>query len=185
MFRIMEIYLIRHSKVVVDNGICYGQSDVELDGSYLETLRVYEQRLPDGFDQVYSSPLKRCKTLAKDLSNDVLFDDRLKEFNFGDWELCAWDDISSRDSKNWFDNYITQPTPNGESLIEFSHRVSSFIKELESENLDKVLIVCHAGVIRCFYHYFNSIALDHFFDTAVSYNDIHFKSSQTHLIELL
>ena len=36
---------------------------------------------------IFSSSLKRCKKLASQLSKDFIIDSRLKELNFGDWEM--------------------------------------------------------------------------------------------------
>src|SRR5690606_37382738 len=93
MYHFMEIYVVRHTKVAVNKGICYGQTDVALADSFQEELAVLKNHLPNDFDQLFSSPLSRCKTLAEPFSSEIIFDDRLKEMHFGDWEMKTWNDI--------------------------------------------------------------------------------------------
>ena len=89
----MEIYLIRHTTPEIEKGVCYGDSDIPLkDTFFLESEKVLNA-IPLNFDEVYSSPLQRCKQLAHVISEDITIDNRLKELNFGSWELKKWSDI--------------------------------------------------------------------------------------------
>lgn len=148
----MKVTCIRHTKVAVPSGVCYGEADVPLAESYpLERLAVLQQ-LPDcKFDAVFSSPLIRCRSLAEDLfpGNNIIFDDRLKELNFGDWEKQLWDVIyQTEEGKQWMDNYLKVQCPNGESYLEFRQRVTLFLNELKPKSFDQVAVVAHGGVIR-------------------------------------
>ena len=59
----MKITLIRHTRVAVETGICYGWSDVGVAPSFeTEASRVKENISNEQFDIVYSSPLSRCRT---------------------------------------------------------------------------------------------------------------------------
>jgi alpha-ribazole phosphatase len=81
----MEAYLIRHTKVAVEPGLCYGQTDVPLAASFEIEAETVKQKLsePDGVI-TYSSPLSRCQKLAKFLhSGTVRIDPRLMEMHFG------------------------------------------------------------------------------------------------------
>ncbi|WP_319499461.1 alpha-ribazole phosphatase [uncultured Draconibacterium sp.] len=148
----MKIYAIRHTSVDVKPGICYGQTDVDVAESFYEEqnhlLRELERVT---FDSVLSSPLLRCRKLAESLFPDleIHFDSRLKELNFGDWEMLSWDEIYAQpEGKIWMDNYQTLPTKNGESYPEMVERVSAFIREIEKREVENIAIVAHAGVIR-------------------------------------
>ena len=56
----MKITLIRHTRVAVETGICYGWSDVGVAPSFeTEASRVKENISNERFDIVYSSPLSR------------------------------------------------------------------------------------------------------------------------------
>ena len=62
----MKLYLIRHTSVDVPQGTCYGQSNVPLKSSFEDEAEIVKKNL-DGiaFDAVYSSPLSRCRKLAR------------------------------------------------------------------------------------------------------------------------
>ncbi|WP_321289494.1 alpha-ribazole phosphatase family protein [uncultured Sunxiuqinia sp.] len=148
----MKLYCIRHTKVDVPPGICYGQSDVGLAESYpTEQIAVLQQIPSVIFDRVYSSPLSRCRMLADDLfpEYEITCDDRLKELNFGNWELHQWEEISQTDeAKAWFDDFVHVRCPRGEAFIEQIERAESFIIDLLEQPHDHVLLVTHGGILR-------------------------------------
>lgn len=152
----MKIYAIRHTSVAVKPGICYGQSNVEPADSFQEEKDQLVNNLSHlKFDKVYSSPLLRCKLLAEALfdKQEIVYDERLKELNFGDWELQAWDDIYAQsEGEVWMNNYQTLPTKNGESYPEMEKRVQYFFEELKQKKGENIAIVTHAGVVRIFKH---------------------------------
>lgn len=169
----MEIYVIRHTPVNISKNICYGQSDVEISETFLQDSEILAKKLPENFDQVFTSPLTRCTSLAEELSfSNVILDDRLKEMNFGDWELKSWDEINSIELQNWMDNFDTVSTPNGESLEELYLRVESFYDELKKVNHEKVLIITHAGVIRCLWAKILQIPLKNCFKIPVGFGEV-------------
>lgn len=93
----MEIYVVRHTKVSIEKGTCYGQSDVPLDNDYIKDIIKVKNRLPHDFDKVFSSPLKRCCLLAESISTlEIEYHDSLMEMNFGDWENKTWDTIDQK-----------------------------------------------------------------------------------------
>ena len=52
----MEVYLIRHTTPKIGKGVCYGQTDLEVESTFFEKeLHAIQQNLPDTFDQVYTS----------------------------------------------------------------------------------------------------------------------------------
>uniref|UniRef100_UPI0032176265 alpha-ribazole phosphatase n=1 Tax=uncultured Draconibacterium sp. TaxID=1573823 RepID=UPI0032176265 len=165
----MKLYVIRHTSVAVDQGICYGQSDVQVAATFeQEKARTAEQIKNICFDKVYCSPLSRCKVLAESLFNkqQLIFDDRLKELDFGDWELKTWDEIySDPKGKIWMDNYQKLPTLNGESYPEMVSRVKEFLDEVISRQNNNVAIVAHAGVIRIVKSLIEDLPIDELFKT--------------------
>ncbi len=159
----MKLYLVRHTKVDVKPGTCYGQSDVPLMPSFPEEADAVKTKL-DGiiFTHCFSSPLTRCRLLAKVIIPEGLsisFDDRLKELDFGAWEGKVWDQFhQSFDAKKWFDNYMETPCPGGESFFQLIDRVRSFLNDLAKlPNNATVLIVSHGGPIRAFLTLINKI----------------------------
>ena len=64
----MEIYLIRHTTPSIKKGICYGQTDVDLNFDTFEfELCEIKKKLPSNIDIFYCSPLTRCLKLAQRL----------------------------------------------------------------------------------------------------------------------
>ena len=174
----MKLILVRHTKVAVPEGICYGQTDVELASSYEREKSIIISLLgEDSFLNIYSSPLKRCLVLAKDIAPsgiEVVQDKRLQELDFGEWEMQPWDDIS--DSKNaslWFDDFLNVACPGGESYKDLLKRVEGFIHDLKKEQVDgKVLIITHGGIVRAFHAILNKIEPDKAFDLKVEYGEV-------------
>ena len=155
----MCIYLIRHTTPAIGPGICYGQTDLELEDSYPEEFKQVLEQLPEDIDKVYSSPLIRCLQLAKELSKDPIQEDRLKEIDFGDWELQRWDEIPLDEIQPWYDDYVNIPSKNGESLLGLSKRVLEFYKTLKIKPNETICIVAHSGVIRVILAHLRGIAL--------------------------
>ena len=129
----MELTLIRHTKTDVPPGICYGQSNVGLADSFEDEYILLKEKIKGRkFDKVYSSPLKRCSILAGKLFPDkeIIYDNRLMELNFGDWEIKPWEDIeNSPEGKAWFKNYLELPCPGGESYQDMKNQIGQILFE--------------------------------------------------------
>lgn len=126
------LYLVRHTRPAIAEGLCYGQSDIFLRKSFHNEAREVQKRLARCvFSSVYTSPLQRCVLLSKELNLKAQSDSRLMEMNFGKWENQPWDAIfASTEGKHWFENYLTAPCPGGESFIDLLARVESFLQDL-------------------------------------------------------
>ena len=176
----MKIYLVRHTETILDRGICYGKSDILIKEPYLEEFKIISDTINEKSFNIYSSPLKRCTILAEFLNQlvynpeNIRLDNRLKEMNFGEWELMKWDDINAEQLKEWGDDFVNKSVPKGESFQQLSFRVIDFINsELFHQPADKPLvIVTHAGVIRCILCYINNISLKDAFNNSVTYGQV-------------
>jgi alpha-ribazole phosphatase len=169
----MEVYVIRHTPAAVGRDFCYGQSDVPLANTFLQDAAYFRNNLPPNFDSVYCSPLLRCKELATELKYDnVVYEKALMEMNFGDWENKKWDDINQDELNHWMADFVNVKTPNGENLRELFQRVQSFFNHLRKKEHKKVLIITHAGVIRCLWAYLLDIPLQNIFKIVVGYKEI-------------
>lgn len=147
----METYLIRHTSVGVAPGICYGQTDVALADSFeVERDDVRKKIPPSPIFRVYSSPLIRCRRLAESFGNDeIRFDARLMELNFGEWEMQKWDDIGLGALNAWSEDAAFTRCPNGESFLDQYHRTVAFWDEfITAQDERPTLIITHGGVIR-------------------------------------
>ena len=66
-----EIYLIRHTKPIIDKDVCYGQADVPVDDTvFMQSANAVLDLLSHKVDAIYSSPLIRCSSLAKYLQQE-------------------------------------------------------------------------------------------------------------------
>jgi len=169
----MEIYLVRHTTPNIEKGVCYGQANVDLSSSFRQEAEEVIKKLPTDFDVVYSSPLKRCTQLADLFTQDYEIDSRLKELNFGDWELERWDNIPQTEIQPWYDDWVNYPPTNGESYQELSDRVSQFLNHLLLLKTKKTVIISHAGPIRALVAHVKGIKLrDSFEKIKVNYGEV-------------
>ncbi|MFC5045972.1 alpha-ribazole phosphatase [Aquimarina hainanensis] len=169
----MEIYVIRHTTPDIAKGICYGQSDIGVVDTFDQEKENIHRQLPlSEITTVYSSPLLRCKLLAETFQKPVVYDERLKELNFGDWELQSWDAIDQKELKPWMDDFVTTPVPNGESYIALQKRVVSFYQSLPHSSSQKIIIVSHAGSLRALLSYLQNISLKDSFNIKIAYGDV-------------
>lgn len=146
----MRVYLVRHPAPAVAPGICYGQTDLDLAQDVAPCLVGLRKLLPMDAP-LYSSPLKRCRHLANALRFAPLFDDRLKEINFGEWEMRAWDSIDRAAIDAWAAAALDHAPPGGESVAMLYQRVALFLRERHADNTDNaddLILVTHAGVMK-------------------------------------
>lgn len=173
----MKLTLIRHIKTSAPEGLCYGQTDVALPQGY-EAIhaQLAEQLKNEAFDALYASPLQRCALLANTIAGGrpVIFDERLKELNFGDWENQLWKDIETLpDAAAFFDDYIHVAPPGGESFQQMTDRIAQFMAELKAnQSRQNVLIVAHGGPIRVIHGLAENLPLEDYFKREVPYGQI-------------
>jgi alpha-ribazole phosphatase len=153
----MELLLIRHPAPQVAAGLCYGQTDLPcLDHDVQEAANQLITQLPKQF-QLTSSPLQRCEQLSQylcRLHGNLTFstDARLKEMNFGEWELQAWDVIARSQLDAWTDDFAHYRCGGiGESTTLLLDRVitryADSLKDYLASGLPQVWVT-HAGVMR-------------------------------------
>jgi len=182
-----QIYLVRHGKVDVPAGVCYGQLNCEVSAGFeAEQARLVHyfnkasllESMAHSSPIIMSSPLKRCDQLAQalkqalDSQSDRTFktqlysNDAFKEINFGDWEGQSWQNIGQDNIESWNNDLVDYRFPNGESTRSFDSRVINAWNELKVQlagemNSKTVIIITHAGVIRSILSYFLHIPLQH------------------------
>ena len=74
-------------------------------------------------------------------------DSRLKELNFGAWEMQPWDDIGAQALDAWANDLAGFRPPDGETGYELQQRALAWLREISDQH-DEVIVVTHAGVIR-------------------------------------
>lgn len=160
----MLIHLIRHTTPEIDEGTCYGQTDLDLAPSFEQEAQAVLSKLEPRYDCVITSPLQRCSRLANKIHTDKrLSDERIVEYNFGDWELKKWSEFTCDATQRWMDNFVEQAAPNGDSLISMKSRVDDFWQELIDSNHKRVAVVTHSGVQRLIHGLVLDTPMSHLF----------------------
>ncbi|MCC5905641.1 MAG: alpha-ribazole phosphatase [Balneolaceae bacterium] len=168
----MEIYLIRHTTPDIEKGIVYGQLDLNLRESFDEEAESVLKHLPESFDTICSSPLKRCLHLAQKMGAPVLTDSRIQELDFGEWEGEKWDQIKQKELNHWMSDFVNRTPPQGESLLDLRDRVLRFWKEIRKKQEGTIAVVTHAGVIRMIYSIVTETPLENIFDLNLDYGSV-------------
>lgn len=150
----MTLWLVRHAPVLADPGLCYGATNLPADASATRAAAERLARsLPEG-TRVVSSPLQRCELLAQillGLRPDLIYtvDDRLREMDFGAWELRPWDEVPRADMDAWLADFAdARPGGDGESVRTLMARVGAAWDDALAAPPAPTLWVTHAGVMR-------------------------------------
>jgi alpha-ribazole phosphatase len=139
----------------------------------LQDTKHFKKELPKNFDIVYCSPLNRCKELATAMQfENIVYENALMEMDFGDWENKKWNDLNQTELNNWMTDFVKIKIPNGENLVELFERIKVFVDNLRQQQHKKVLLITHAGVIRCLWSYLLEIPLQNIFKIPVGHNEI-------------
>lgn len=169
----MKIHLIRHTTPEIAAGICYGQSDIGLANTFDDEKSAVHSKLEMPYDAVYTSPLQRCSRLADTLNTEQRYiDERLMEYNFGDWELLPWADFKSQAATSWMENFVDQPAPNGDSMLIMQTRVMAFWEDLLEKDYQSVAVVTHSGVQRLIHASILDTPLSHLFRLQLDYGAV-------------
>lgn len=171
----MKITLVRHTKVVVDTGVCYGFTDVDVATSFPEEAEIVKECLAGkSFDAVFCSPLQRCRKLASACGYAApIPDNRLKELNCGSWEMQRWEEITDPLIQEWYNDWINVPAGKGESFKDQYNRVAAFLNEIKKQDYHNVCLFTHGGVVRCALIYAGLLTFEDAFTPEVSYGSIH------------
>jgi len=151
----VQLFLIRHPRPLLREGLCYGQLDVDAE----DPLPIAERLgtlLPADIP-VVASPLRRARGLAEALHRQPTFDRRLLEIHFGDWEGVAWKDIDRQLLDAWAADPLHFVAPGGESAAVLQARALDCVSSLGG---DRVALVTHAGVIRALLGHWLRLPID-------------------------
>lgn len=142
-----RLLLLRHPRVALPAGICYGASDVPAARWPAPNLAALRACIPAD-TRVLSSPLSRCRVIAESLGAPVRLDARLQEIHFGDWELQHFDALDRALIDAWAAAPWTFVPPRGESAEAMSVRVLAALHEALREMPRQLLVVTHGGPLR-------------------------------------
>ena len=146
----MRLFLIRHPRPKIEAGVCYGRSDIDLDGEPDAAAKVANRLRPylPATAPVYSSPLRRCRQLSQQLHAAPILDDRLMEMHFGEWELKPWATIAREKVDEWAADPLGFVPPGGESAEQLQARAVEFCTALQLGDVMEAVLVTHAGIIK-------------------------------------
>ncbi len=116
-----------------------------------DIARTAENFTGETFDLIYSSPLIRTKATAEIIAEkigypkeNIIFDERIAEVKTG------FDGRPISEYRNYFSSNLEKfekAAPGGETLFELKKRVGSFLKDIDSQNVGKkILVVTHEYV---------------------------------------
>jgi len=152
-----EVYLLRHGPLDVAPGTLVGSTDPALpvmDRREEHCLRT--GRLLEGMDVWFCSPMLRCRQTLDQLrqqhgiGGDVCYDDRLREMDFGRWEMQSFAAISTADPEyvdSW-SRYTDFVFPDGEAVADFCDRNRAMLDLFMTHDAEKIGVITHGGVIR-------------------------------------
>ncbi|MFC3683581.1 histidine phosphatase family protein [Hydrogenophaga luteola] len=152
----MKLWLLRHARVVLPQGLCYGASDVPADEALtVEAAQAIAPLLPKGLP-VRVSDLRRAQQLHQTLRGlrpdlgTAATDPRIREMDFGSWEQTAWDAVPRAAFDTWMADFAQHRFGGAESVHELMTRVADALDDTRAAvgPNGEALWITHAGVIR-------------------------------------
>lgn len=155
----MIIYFVRHgqtefNRTHVLQGSIYDEPLNETGG---EQIREALQKLPEDFEIIFASPLKRVQMsahiIAEHFHKDIITRDELSERNFGSLAGKPWDEIPNGSQLQMLDQteqYDYRPY-GGESIDDVRARVEHFLEYAKTSGYQTAVAVTSVGVLRILY----------------------------------
>jgi len=170
MSTIKKIIMVRHgeTKWNTENRI-QGQANTPLTELGIKQAQQTGKALhKENISEIYSSDLGRAmqtaKVINKYLNLSIIKQEGLRERNYGVLQGISFDELDDkfpviRLNMNSRDpNYVI---PGGESIFQFSQRVSTCINSIiANSNASNLLLVVHGGVLERFFHTVVGLPLD-------------------------
>ena len=161
----MKIYSTRHGQTDYNKDeIILGVTDIPLNETGIIQAEILADEIKNinDIDFIIASPMIRAKTTAKVVAEkcglEIIIDDRLREWDYGEYEG------KSRFTDGFSDNkkeFAVRMGRTGESLFQLCHRDYSMLDEVIEKYDDKnILIVSHGGICRVIETYFNDMTTE-------------------------
>ena len=151
----MEIILVRHA-IPVRREVESGAADPELsDAGHRQARLMAEYLKSEAVDALYTSPMVRAKQTATPLAESLGIVatelDGVAEFDRHSNEYVPIEELKATNDPRWRDMLNGQWPPTHESEDVFLARVVGTIEALvEAHPSQKVVVVCHGGVINAY-----------------------------------
>jgi len=143
-----SLWLVRHGETAWTLSRQHtGRTDIPLtpNGEALARDMLAPKLAGVAFDLVLSSPLSRARETARLAGFDPELDDRLREFDYGDYEGLTTDEIHQR-RPGW--DLWNDGCPGGETAEDVGARMDALIAERVREAGERVLIFGHGHALR-------------------------------------
>lgn len=162
----MKLYVMRHGQTDWNvAGKVQGCTDIELNDKGVEQAKSAKEKINQcGIDVIFCSPLKRTKKTAEIMNEDkqvpVIFEERLKERNFGELEGKNAENYPQKFRNAW--NYsLNTKLDKIEPIVDLCDKVWGFLDEVKEKYQDKnVLLVTHGAITHVILAYFEGIEED-------------------------
>jgi alpha-ribazole phosphatase len=154
---------VRHAPVTVNDGRCYGQTDLPCDVSNLAAFAGLAASLPKNAVWV-TSELQRTHLTAAGIVRaglpgpdpipgpGVIVEKELNEQHFGEWQGMKYADIAAMQAEAYHRFWLApahKAPPGGESFVELMERATRAIWRLTEEHAGRdIIAVTHGGTIR-------------------------------------
>lgn len=150
----VRLDLLRHGETELGGGLRGSLDDALTELGWAQMHEAVQGQGP--WDRIVSSPLQRCRLFAQalvaTLEVPLTLDADLQELHFGVWEGQSAAALMQTEAEAlglfWSDPYAFTP-PEGEPVLDFAERVLAAVLRLQQRYAgQKVLVVCHGGVIK-------------------------------------
>jgi broad specificity phosphatase PhoE len=153
----LKLAILRHGPTLWNaQGRIQGHTDIPLSDEGIAKMRGLLPPAPFEQARVFVSTSRRARQTAEALGlRDAIWDPRLMEQNWGDWEGLSRAAILVRDGDDAFRRAGAEEgdafrPPGGESTAELHARVAAFLKDVARDERDAIA-VAHLGVLRAAY----------------------------------
>lgn len=163
----MKIYSTRHGQTDYNKkDWILGITDLELNDKGIMQAKELAKAVAEtgAVDLIIVSPMKRAlktaQIVAEEAGVNVITDERLREWDYGNYEGMHRTAEGFAQNKREFGVKMGE---SGESLLMLSHRVYSALDDIIAKYSEKtVLIVSHGGICRIIETYFNNMTTEQF-----------------------
>lgn len=162
----MELLIIRHGETLANTlNHYYGFTDspvtekgiiqAKAAGFVLNKVEYHPSR-------IFISERERTRITLEVMGfnpEDAKVDSRINEQNMGIFENMTYEEIGEKypeEFKRWNDDYLNHIPTSGESRKNLYDRVKDFFEEITEKyknSEERILVVCHGGVMSSFYTY--------------------------------
>lgn len=150
-----RIYFVRHGQTEWNvTGRFQGQWDSDLTETGRQQARAHGRLLTGaGLDALFASPLGRVRQtveiIRRHVGLPVMYDDRLKEWDCGEWSGHLRDEVQSRWSDEWaalVADRFHYRGPGCENYPDMFERAGPFVEEMLASDAKAVGVVSHGMI---------------------------------------